>query len=73
MNDNLLFQDLLDMISYKGPVHFDALFKRHYDHAARFFGLMMLKRLDVVTVFLADRIYSISAVLRVLNPCESYA
>ncbi|EFO27256.2 hypothetical protein LOAG_01224 [Loa loa] len=35
--------DLMDMVSYKGPVDFDALFKRHYDHAARFFGLFMLK------------------------------
>ncbi|VIO93518.1 Ubiquitin carboxyl-terminal hydrolase family protein [Brugia malayi] len=35
--------DLLDMVSYKGPVDFDALFKRHYEHAARFFGLFMLE------------------------------
>ncbi|OZC11963.1 ubiquitinyl hydrolase 1 [Onchocerca flexuosa] len=35
--------DLLDMVSYKGPVDFGALCKRHYEHAARFFGLFMLK------------------------------
>ncbi|VDK69326.1 unnamed protein product [Litomosoides sigmodontis] len=36
--------DLLDMVSYKGPVDFGTLCKRHYEHAARFFGLFMLKR-----------------------------
>ncbi|CAG9535630.1 unnamed protein product [Cercopithifilaria johnstoni] len=35
--------DLLDMICYKGPVDFGVLCKRHYEHAARFFGLFMLK------------------------------
>uniref|UniRef100_A0A158Q7I3 USP domain-containing protein n=1 Tax=Elaeophora elaphi TaxID=1147741 RepID=A0A158Q7I3_9BILA len=35
--------DLLDMVSYKGPLDFGALCKRHYEHAARFFGLFMLK------------------------------
>ncbi|MCP9261647.1 Ubiquitin carboxyl-terminal hydrolase 25 [Dirofilaria immitis] len=35
--------DLIDMVSYKGPVDFGALCKRHYEHAARFFGLFMLK------------------------------
>lgn len=41
------FQDLLDMVSYRGPVDLAALCKRHYEHAARFFGLFMLKRFYV--------------------------
>ncbi|CAG9535627.1 unnamed protein product [Cercopithifilaria johnstoni] len=40
--------DLLDMICYKGPVDFGVLCKRHYEHAARFFGLFMLKRLKLL-------------------------
>uniref|UniRef100_A0A915Q4I1 USP domain-containing protein n=1 Tax=Setaria digitata TaxID=48799 RepID=A0A915Q4I1_9BILA len=51
--------DLLDMVSYRGPVDFGALCKRHYEHAARFFGVFMLKSalsaLNVMDELFLDR------------------